>query len=59
MSFFHNVNNLIMLYRFSRKEAILITRIERGIDTLVDLCKYGIVKQDEYYHISQYISGND
>ena len=50
-----NVNNLINIYGFSRKVAVLITRIERGVDNLEYLCKMGILKKAEYYHVAQHV----
>lgn len=56
VGFMTNVRNLMSLYGFTRKEAVLITRIERGIDSLEYLCKLGILRQAEYYHVSQCVS---
>jgi len=41
---------------YSRKVAVLITRILRGIDNLDILISHGVVKINEHYQIQQYFS---
>jgi len=50
------VKNKMLVYGFTRKEAVLIVRIERGIDTLKYLSKQGILRMAEYYHVAQHVS---
>lgn len=56
IAFMTEVANKITLFGFTRKEAVLIVRIERGVDNLDNLCKMGVLRQAEYYHVSQHVS---
>ena len=50
------VANKMNLFGFTRKEAVLIIRIERGIDSLAKLAEMGLLRQAEYYHVALHLS---
>ena len=56
MPFMTRVLNLQRKYGFTRKVAVLITRIELGVDSLEIVIRQVEMKQGEYYGIQQYFS---
>lgn len=52
--FMTEVASKMRQFGFTRKEAVLIVRIERGIDSLEYLVEQAIVRIIEHYHIAQY-----
>ena len=55
MHFMTEVSHLQEIYGFTRKVAVLIVRIQRGLDSLDWLCQQGVVHLSESYRISQYL----
>lgn len=56
MHFMTEVNRLRKQYGFSRKVAVLITRIKRGVDSLDILVALSVVSISDHYRIQQFFA---